>query len=154
MKNHILAFAAFFAVAACTGNRTETTQHDPEDETPIVELTHEDSLNSVIELNNDNKYRPGQRPTIPTIIDFNATWCGPCKAFKPVFNEAAARYPEIRFVSCDVDKMRQTADAFGIHSIPTLIFIDPNGTEKKFVGLDDIYPDEKFDALIQSIFKP
>ena len=64
----------------------------------------------------------------PAIIDFYATWCGPCKMVAPILEELAKEYEgKIVIYKIDTDKEKELAAAFGIRSIPTLLFIPKNG---------------------------
>ena len=63
---------------------------------------------------------------------FTATWCGPCKAFKPVMNEVAGEGYSIQFV--DIDQNKELASKYGVRSVPTTV-IEENGVEvDRFVG--------------------
>lgn len=73
---------------------------------------------------NDWKYEGDK----PCIVDFYATWCGPCKALAPVLEELAKEYDgKIYIYKVDVDKEEELAATFGIRSIPTLLWIPKDG---------------------------
>ena len=59
---------------------------------------------------------------LPVVVDCWAEWCGPCKRFAPIFEEAARKLePQFRFAKLDTDAHQETAARLGIRSIPTLI---------------------------------
>lgn len=71
----------------------------------------EDNFNQIIETH----------PIV--VLDFWATWCGPCKSFAPIFEAAAIKHADIVFGKIDTDEEQSLASAFGIRSVPTLMVI-------------------------------
>lgn len=69
------------------------------------------------------------------VIDFNATWCGPCRAFAPTFHSVAAEYAgKANFYSVDVDVNPELAARFGVQSIPTIVYLQPDGSYTVSMG--------------------
>lgn len=67
------------------------------------------------------------------IVDFYATWCGPCKMFGPVFEEASQE-SDINFIKIDVDKDSDIARRYGVMTIPTIILFKDGEEVKRNIG--------------------
>ncbi len=68
------------------------------------------------------------------IVDFFATWCGPCKMMAVVLEEIQEEHPDFKIVKIDVDKDEALARKFGIMSIPTIIIMQNGEMMEKHVG--------------------
>ncbi|MBQ1593692.1 MAG: thioredoxin [Treponema sp.] len=88
----------------------------------------------VVELNGQNFEAEVLKSDKPVLVDFWATWCGPCKMVSPLVDELAEEHKEYKFCKVNVDDQEDLAARFGIMSIPSL-FIFKNGENvKKSVG--------------------
>ncbi|GLT40017.1 hypothetical protein SLA2020_141770 [Shorea laevis] len=69
------------------------------------------------------------------MIDFTATWCGPCKRMEPVIEDWAARYPDVQFIKIDVDRLEDVARAFGVDVLPAYVFLKKGKEIDRVVGV-------------------
>ncbi|EGC37579.1 hypothetical protein DICPUDRAFT_13409, partial [Dictyostelium purpureum] len=70
------------------------------------------------------------------VVDYTATWCGPCKAIAPIFIQLSNQYPDVIFLKIDVDKCKFTAEEQGIRSMPTFQFFIKGQKIHEFSGAD------------------
>ncbi len=86
---------------------------------------------------------------LPAIIDFYATWCGPCKKISPLLEDLAVKYKgKIIVYKVDVDAEPQLAQSMGVSSMPTLLFIPVTGQPQQSIGL---VPNETLEKMIHEI---
>lgn len=71
----------------------------------------------------------------PIVVDFWATWCGPCRMISPMVDEMAAKYEgQVTVAKCDVDENSDLAMEFGIRNIPTILFFKNGEIVDRSVG--------------------
>ena len=86
---------------------------------------------------------------LPLVVDFWATWCGPCRMVGPVISELAEQYDgKINVGKCDVEENEDLAVEFGIRNIPTILFFKNGQVVDKLVGAQ---PKAKIEEKFQSL---
>ena len=89
---------------------------------------------SVLHINKNNFEQEVINSDKNVLLDFWATWCGPCQMLGPIVEEIANEYPQYKICKIDVDEESELAQAFGIVSIPTLIVYKDGQAVAKEVG--------------------
>ncbi len=127
---------ALFIAGAATQQNKKTTKETTKTEKKMgtKHLTKAEFLTKVanFEANPKEWKYLGNKPCI---IDFYATWCGPCKAVAPVLEELAEEYAgKIDIYKVDVDQEQELAGAFGIRSVPSILFVPMDGQPQMAMG--------------------
>lgn len=68
------------------------------------------------------------------VVDFFATWCGPCKMLAPVFESVSEEVSDAKFVKVDIDESLELAQKFGISTVPTMMIFKDGKVVDKLVG--------------------
>ena len=137
-KRTAAAIAAFAAgiISAFAGNDTGK----------VTVLTEEQYRISVEDFTTEEWEYLGEGPAI---VDFYADWCGPCRRLAPIMEELAGKYDgKVRFYKVNVDNARKLSAAYGIRSIPSVLFIPAEGEPQMNVGL---MSEEQFSEKIEEL---
>ena len=96
--------------------------------TNAVEKTEEEIASAVpkpIELGPNDILEFGEPQPMPIVVDFSASWCGPCRQMHPIFDKLAKKYHgKVQFIYVDIDKAPQLAKQYGVEAVPTLLFVN------------------------------
>lgn len=124
IKNLVSVLAIIFVTTACAGNKKTNGQLATEEKNAeVIALNKADFLKKVYNYEANPKEWKFEG-TRPAIIDFYATWCGPCKMMSPILDEISKEYSgQIDVYKIDVDKEQELATTFGVRSIPTLLIV-------------------------------
>jgi thioredoxin len=153
MRKLILTNLLLVAILfACTANKKETKIIEPpaktENKMGTIHLTKADFLSKVAnyEANPTEWKYLGDKPCI---IDFYASWCGPCKTVAPILEDLAKEYNgQIYIYKIDTEAEPELASAFGIRSIPTILFCAMDGAPQLAQGA---LPKDSFKKAIADI---
>ena len=89
---------------------------------------------SVININNNNFQDEVMHSDKPVLLDFWASWCGPCRMVSPIVDEIAAERSDIKVCKINVDEQPELAARFGVMSIPTLLVMKNGKVVNQAVG--------------------
>lgn len=120
-----LAIVSLCLVSASCGGKKEAVREDGDSAvTQIAETSAETTR-----IYSDS---------LPTVVDFYAVWCGPCKMIAPLVEDLKGEYADkVNFVKVDVDQEPGLAAQYGINAMPTFLFLAPGGEETgRIVGAD------------------
>jgi thioredoxin 1 len=93
---------------------------------------------NIIEATDDNFQEKVLESDVPTVVDFWAPWCGPCRQIAPVLEELAEQYDgKVKVAKVNVDENRRVAGSFQIQSIPTLITVKNGEIVSRQVGFSN-----------------
>lgn len=128
----IALLCSIFAVLACA---QQSNQKEAKNEAPsVIQMDNNMFIDKVFDYKtNSNEWKyEGDKPAI---IDFYATWCGPCKMVAPIMKSLAEEYKgDIYVYKVDTDQQRELAKAMKIQSLPTILFIPMEGQPQAIVG--------------------
>ncbi|MDX9755803.1 MAG: thioredoxin [bacterium] len=92
-------------------------------------------MSNAIEINSGNYESEVLQAQVPVLVDFGASWCGPCQKIAPIIDELAAEFQgRAKVVAVDVDNNQALAGQYGIMSVPTLMIIKNGDVVQKWVG--------------------
>ncbi|MBN2326142.1 MAG: thioredoxin [Candidatus Omnitrophica bacterium] len=92
-------------------------------------------MSNTIEITGDSFETEVLKSNIPVLVDFGASWCGPCQKIAPIVHELAEEYAgRAKVATVDVDNNQELATRFGIMSVPTLMIVKGGETVNKWIG--------------------
>ncbi len=136
------------ALASCSGNTAGTAAEGNGEAAAVEEAAAVTAEEAVVELAAGTTEIAAA--DVPTIIDFNAVWCGPCQRFKPVFHKVAEEFKgKALFVSVNTDSCPDIAQKYQIQSIPQIVTVMPDGTAT--AGPTGYQEEADFKAYVESV---
>lgn len=149
MTRYFLVCAAALSLAACSQKQADA-QSAEATETETVQPAA--AADSVVVLTNDELFRPDKAVAETTVLDFNATWCIPCKKLaEPMEMAAEALAGKAAFYTVDFEKNPKTAEAFGVTEVPCVIVLTADGKMAKYPSLNDFISAEELSDPIADV---
>ena len=94
------------------------------------------SAPNIVNLTQENFEKEVLQAAQPTLVDFWAEWCGPCKMLAPILDELASEYDgKVKIAKVNIDEHQGLATQYGIQSIPTLLLFQKGQVAEQIVGL-------------------
>ena len=97
----------------------------------------------IIDVNKDNFDKEVLTGTV--LVDFNASWCGPCRMIRPILDEIAEERSSAKIVSVDIDEQEELANKYNVSSIPCLVLFKDGKEVTRSIGLK---PKEELEKLL------
>jgi thioredoxin len=129
----ILTFGVVLFLSSCNATGQDKTKNISNSAGQVISLTNETFKQKVFnyDVNKEWKFEGD----LPVIVDFYATWCGPCRQLSPRIEEIAKEYAgKIIVYKVDTDEQGLLAQNMGIRSLPTLLFIPAKGDPQAAMG--------------------
>ena len=135
MKKILASLIVLFALVSTSCAQSQ--KEEKKEESSVVQMNKQMFLDKVFDYTTgatEWKYQGDK----PCVIDFYATWCGPCRMVAPILKDLAKEYGDsIVIYKVDTDKEKELAMAMGIQSLPTIVFIPQTNQPQVIVGAAD-----------------
>ena len=130
MKKILASLVLLFAVIT-------TYAQNQQEETAVIQMNKQMFLDKVFDYTN-GATKWNYKGEKPAVIDFYATWCGPCRMVAPILKNLAKEYGDsIVIYKVDTDREKELSGAMGIQSLPTIVFIPKSGQPQVIIGAAD-----------------
>ena len=130
MKKILASLVLLFAVIT-------TYAQNQQEETAVIQMNKQMFLDKVFDYTN-GATKWNYKGEKPAVIDFYATWCGPCRMVAPILKDLAKEYGDsIVIYKVDTDREKELSGAMGIQSLPTIVFIPKSGQPQVIIGAAD-----------------